>query len=306
MEPVEREPVLTAVGLRVGFTTGAGPVTAVDGIDLDLVPGQVHALVGESGSGKTVTGLTLLGLTRGRGVTVEGTVRYGGCDLVAASEAELRALRGRDLAMVFQDPMTSLNPMHTVGRQIAETVRVNEALSRSAARARAVAMLDAVGIADPERAADAYPHQFSGGMRQRVMIGIALACRPKVLVADEPTTALDVTVQAQVLGLVVGLTRSLDTAVLLITHDLGVVARYADMASVMHRGRILERGRTAAVLAAPQHAYTRALMAAIPRLHGPKRRRLSPEPTGDGPVDGPPEGAVEVVSTAQGVGTDDH
>jgi ABC-type dipeptide/oligopeptide/nickel transport system ATPase component len=177
--------------------------------------------------------------------------------------------------MVFQDPMTSLNPMHAVGRQIAETVRVNGAVSKSVARARAVEMLDAVGIPDPHRAARAYPHQFSGGMRQRVMIGIALACRPKVLVADEPTTALDVTIQAQVLNLMVELARSTDTALLLVTHDLGVVARYADVVSVMHDGHILEHGPTGAVLRAPEHPYTRALMAAIPRLRGPKRRRLS-------------------------------
>ena len=286
------EPVLSVAGLRVVFGGGrsAEPVTAVDGIDLDLRPGQVHALVGESGSGKTVAGLTMVGLTRDRGVLVEGTVRYGGRDLVTAAEAELRALRGRELAMVFQDPMTSLNPMHTVGDQIAETVRVNEGGSRSAARARAAEMLDAVGIADPRRAADAYPHQFSGGMRQRVMIGIALACRPKVLIADEPTTALDVTVQAQVLDLVLELTRELGTAVLLITHDLGVVARYAEVVSVMHRGRILERGRVGAVLAEPEHEYTRALMAAIPRLRGPKRRRLSPDANvlqAAAPVEGP-------------------
>jgi peptide/nickel transport system ATP-binding protein len=286
------EPVLSVAGLRVVFGGGrsAEPVTAVDGIDLDLRPGQVHALVGESGSGKTVAGLTMVGLTRDRGVLVEGTVRYGGRDLVTAAEAELRALRGRELAMVFQDPMTSLNPMHTVGDQIAETVRVNEGGSRSAARARAAEMLDAVGIADPRRAADAYPHQFSGGMRQRVMIGIALACRPKVLIADEPTTALDVTVQAQVLDLVLELTRELGTAVLLITHDLGVVARYAEVVSVMHRGRILERGRVGAVLSEPEHEYTRALMAAIPRLRGPKRRRLSPDANvlqAAAPVEGP-------------------
>ena len=286
------EPVLSVAGLRVVFGGGrsAEPVTAVDGIDLDLRPGQVHALVGESGSGKTVAGLTMVGLTRDRGVLVEGTVRYGGRDLVTAAEAELRALRGRELAMVFQDPMTSLNPMHTVGDQIAETVRVNEGGSRSAARARAAEMLDAVGIADPRRAADAYPHQFSGGMRQRVMIGIALACRPKVLIADEPTTALDVTVQAQVLDLVLELTRELGTAVLLITHDLGVVARYAEVVSVMHRGRILEHGRVGAVLSEPEHEYTRALMAAIPRLRGPKRRRLSPDANvlqAAAPVEGP-------------------
>ena len=286
------EPVLSVAGLRVVFGGGrsAEPVTAVDGIDLDLRPGQVHALVGESGSGKTVAGLTMVGLTKGRGVLIEGAVRYGGRDLVTAAETELRALRGRELAMVFQDPMTSLNPMHTVGDQIAETVRVNEGGSRSAARARAAEMLDAVGIADPRRAADAYPHQFSGGMRQRVMIGIALACRPKVLIADEPTTALDVTVQAQVLDLVLELTRELGTAVLLITHDLGLVARYAEVVSVMHHGRILERGRVGAVLSAPEHEYTRALMAAIPRLRGPKRRRLSPDATvlqAAAPVEGP-------------------
>ncbi|WP_201292647.1 ABC transporter ATP-binding protein [Cellulomonas citrea] len=274
-----RPSVVEVRDLHVDFATDRGPVHAVRGIDLDLAVGQVHALVGESGSGKSVTGLTIMGLTRGPRTTVRGAIRYGGRDLVQADESWMRSLRGRELAMVFQDPMTSLNPMHPVGRQIAETLQVNAGRSRRVARADAVELLDRVGIREPAKAAARYPHEFSGGMRQRVVIAIALACEPAVLVADEPTTALDVTVQAQVLDLMVGLARASDTAVLLVTHDLGVVARYAEQVSVMRSGQILERGPAQAVLGDPQHDYTRALLAAIPRLHGPRRRRLSPVAT---------------------------
>lgn len=274
-----RPAVVEVRDLHVDFATDRGPVRAVRGIDLDLAVGQVHALVGESGSGKSVTGLTIMGLTRGPRTTVRGAIRYGGRDLVQADESWMRSLRGRELAMVFQDPMTSLNPMHPVGRQIAETLQVNAGRSRRVARADAVELLDRVGIREPAKAAVRYPHEFSGGMRQRVVIAIALACEPAVLVADEPTTALDVTVQAQVLDLMVGLARASDTAVLLVTHDLGVVARYAEQVSVMRAGQILERGSAPSVLGDPQHDYTRALLAAIPRLHGPRRRRLSPVAT---------------------------
>jgi ABC-type dipeptide/oligopeptide/nickel transport system ATPase component len=281
----EAGPVLEVADLRVGFSSRRGLVQAVDGVNLTLEPGRIHALVGESGSGKSVTGTTVMGLTRGRSVSVSGSVRYGDRDLLSASAAELRGLRGGELSMVFQDPMTSLNPMHTVGQQIAETIRVNEGASRPAAAARAVEMLGSVGIREPARAATRYPHQFSGGMRQRVMIGIALACKPRVLIADEPTTALDVTVQARVLDLMVEMTRSLGTALLLITHDLGVVARYADVVSVMNRGRVLERGPVATVIADPNTAYTRGLISAIPRLRGPKTRLLSaPAPAAPAPV----------------------
>ena len=215
---------------------------AVDGVDLELAPGRVHALVGESGSGKSVTGLTLLGLTRGPRTRISGSITYEGRELATLDDESLRALRGGDLAMIFQDPMTSLNPLHRVGRQIAETVRLHSqengrGVGRREAARRAVELLDEVGIADAERAARAYPHEFSGGMRQRVMIAIALACSPRVLIADEPTTALDVTIQAQILGLLRELCARRGTAVLLVTHDLGVVARYADEVSVMYVGR---------------------------------------------------------------------
>jgi oligopeptide/dipeptide ABC transporter ATP-binding protein len=264
--------------LRVGFGTGDDQVLAVDGVELTLTPGRVHALVGESGSGKSVTGLTVLGLSRGRNTHVEGKIAYAGQDLATLPEPELRRLRGRELAMVFQDPMTSLNPLHRVGRQIAEMVRLHDGLGRREAARRAVELLGEVEIPDAALAARAYPHEFSGGMRQRVMIAIALACRPRVLIADEPTTALDVTIQAQILALVRTLCQDHGTAVLLVTHDLGVVAQYADEVSVMYVGEIVETGTVSEVLADPRHPYTRGLLGAIPRLRGPKKARLATIP----------------------------
>ena len=264
--------------LRVGFGTGDDQVLAVDGVDLALTPGRVHALVGESGSGKSVTGLTVLGLSRSRTTQIDGKIAYAGQDLASLPEPELRRLRGRELAMVFQDPMTSLNPLHRVGRQIAEMVRLHDGLGRREAARRAVELLGEVEIPDAERAARAYPHEFSGGMRQRVMIAIALACRPRVLIADEPTTALDVTIQAQILALVRTLCQDHGTAVLLVTHDLGVVAQYADEVSVMYVGEIVETGTVGEVLADPRHPYTRGLLGAIPRLRGPKKARLATIP----------------------------
>ena len=264
--------------LRVGFGTGDDQVLAVDGVDLALTPGRVHALVGESGSGKSVTGLTVLGLSRSRTTQIDGKIAYADQDLATLGEPELRRLRGRELAMVFQDPMTSLNPLHRVGRQIAEMVRLHDRAGRRDAARRAVELLREVEIPDPERAARAFPHEFSGGMRQRVMIAIALACRPRVLIADEPTTALDVTIQAQILALVRTLCQDHGTAVLLVTHDLGVVAQYADEVSVMYVGEIVETGTVGEVLADPRHPYTRGLLGAIPRLRGPKKARLATIP----------------------------
>jgi peptide/nickel transport system ATP-binding protein len=265
-------------GLRVGFGAGPDQVLAVDGVDLALTPGRVHALVGESGSGKSVTGLTVLGLSRGPGTRISGSIAYADRNLAELPETELRRLRGRELAMVFQDPMTSLNPLHRVGRQIAEMVRLHDRTSRRAAARCAVELLEEVGIPDAERAARAFPHEFSGGMRQRVMIAIALACRPRVLIADEPTTALDVTIQAQILELVRALCQDHGTAVLLVTHDLGVVAEYADEVSVMYVGEIVETGSVREVLADPRHPYTQGLLGAIPRLRGPKKARLATIP----------------------------
>jgi len=262
--------------LRVGFGTGDDQVLAVDGVDLALTPGRVHALVGESGSGKSVTGLTVLGLSRSRTTQIDGKIAYADQDLATLGEPELRRLRGRELAMVFQDPMTSLNPLHRVGRQIAEMVRLHDGLGKREAARRAVELLGEVEIPDAERAARA--HEFSGGMRQRVMIAIALACRPRVLIADEPTTALDVTIQAQILALVRTLCQDHGTAVLLVTHDLGVVAQYADEVSVMYVGEIVETGTVGEVLADPRHPYTRGLLGAIPRLRGPKKARLATIP----------------------------
>ncbi|WP_432564235.1 ABC transporter ATP-binding protein [Kineococcus sp. SYSU DK003] len=272
------DPVLSVRDLRVSFVpadTSRPTVQAVDGVDLDLHAGQVHALVGESGSGKSVTAMTVLGLTRSPRTRVSGSIRYAGRELVDLPEPEFRRLRGAEMSMVFQDPMTSLNPLHRVGRQVAETLQLHEGLDRRAAAERAVEALDAVGIRDPRRAVRSYPHEFSGGMRQRVMIAIALACRPKVLLADEPTTALDVTIQRQVLRLMTDLTRSTGTAVLLVTHDLGVVAQYADEVSVMNTGKVVEAGDVRQVVGDPRHAYTQGLLAAVPRLHGPRPRRLS-------------------------------
>ena len=275
-----RSPIVEVRDLEVVFDTDRGPVTAVGGIDLTLRSGEIHALVGESGSGKSVTGLTMMGLSRGPRTHVRGTIDYGGRNLIEAPDSWMRSLRGTEFGMVFQDPMTSLNPMHRVGHQVAETLRINADMTRRAANARAVELLASVGIRDPHRAARKYPHEFSGGMRQRVVIAIALACEPAVLVADEPTTALDVSVQAQILELMVSLAAEYDTAVLLITHDLGVVARYADSVSVMRHGSIVERGDTDAVLSRPEHPYTQALMTAIPRLRGPRRRYLSADRAG--------------------------
>ncbi|MGI5127867.1 ABC transporter ATP-binding protein [Pseudonocardia sp. CA-107938] len=289
-EAVPGEPVLRVADLRVGFAGAGREVLAVDGVDLALAPGRVHALVGESGSGKSVTGLTVLGLTRGAGTRISGRVEYEGRDLLTLDEETLRGLRGAELAMIFQDPMASLNPLHRVGRQIAESVRLHAGSSRRVAADRAVELLDEVGIADPQRAAQAYPHEFSGGMRQRVMIAIALACSPKVLIADEPTTALDVTVQAQILRLLRDLCRRRGTAVLLVTHDLGVVAQYADEVSVMYVGEIVERGTAREVLRAPAHPYTRGLLAAVPRMHGPRPARLPTVPGSVPVLDARPTG----------------
>jgi peptide/nickel transport system ATP-binding protein len=270
------ESLLSVRDLRVGFATEGGLVQAVDGASFDLEPGEVLAIVGESGSGKTATALTILGLTRSPNARIEGTATFGGADLLSASDAELQRVRGARIAMVFQDPMTSLNPVYRVGAQIVEAIKAHRSsMSNGEARTLAIEMLDAVGIPQPRRRVDSYPHQLSGGMRQRAMIAMMLALEPEILIADEPTTALDVTIQAQILELLARLNRERNLATLLITHDLGVVAEVADRVLVMHRGRIVERGTLDEVFYSPKDAYTRDLLGAVIRLDQPPPERPS-------------------------------
>ncbi len=276
MNTVPAERLLDVRGLKVRFRTDDGVVRAVDGIDFTLDRGKILGIVGESGSGKSVTAMTLLGLTRAKNASFEGEVLYKGTDLLALSESQLRAYRGSELAMIFQDPMTSLNPVRRIGDQIVEAIRIHQGGSRGAARRQALDLLRQVGIPNADQRIDDYPHQFSGGMRQRAMIAMALSCNPDVLIADEPTTALDVTIQAQILDLIVELKDRFDSAVILITHDLGVVAGVADDVVVMYAGRVVERARKRAVFYDPQHPYTWGLLAAIPRLDRPKEERLQP------------------------------
>jgi ABC-type glutathione transport system ATPase component len=263
------EPLLSVKGLRVGFATEGGRVQAVDGVSFDLSAGEVLAIVGESGSGKSVTAQTLLGLTRSANARIEGSARFRGRELIGGTDSELQKVRGAEIAMVFQDPMTSLNPVYRVGAQIVEAIRAHrQKTGRDEARQRAIELLDSVGIREPERRVDSYPHELSGGMRQRAMIAMALALDPNVLIADEPTTALDVTIQAQILRLLERLNRERDLATILITHDLGVVAEVADRVLVMHEGEIVERGDADEIFHSPRDAYTRELLGSVLRLDG--------------------------------------
>jgi peptide/nickel transport system ATP-binding protein len=269
-------PLLQVEDLRVRFSTDDGIVHAVDGISYTVDTGQTLGIVGESGSGKTVSSLTTLGLTRGPGTTIEGRILFEGRDLVTLPDDELRKIRGSEIAMIFQDPLSSLHPFYKVGSQLSEAVLTHRSVGKSAARARSVELLELVGIPDPQRRVDQYPHEFSGGMRQRVMIAMALANEPKLLIADEPTTALDVTVQAQILGLLEDLQRRLGMAIIVITHDLGVVAEITDHIAVMYAGRIVERAPTEAIFGSPQHPYTWGLLRSIPRLDTPRDEELVP------------------------------
>ena len=261
-------PALLAVdGLKTVFHTRDGMFRAVDGIGFSLRPAETLAIVGESGCGKSVTALSLMRLVPDPpGRIVGGRVKLAGVDLLSLKEEAMRGVRGKDISMIFQEPMTSLNPVISIGRQIGEVFLLHEALDRSAARRKAIEMLRLVRIPEPEQRAGEYPHQLSGGMRQRAMIAMALACNPKVLIADEPTTALDVTIQAQILDLIIELQRTLGTAVILITHDLGVVAETAQRVIVMYAGRKVEEARVDELFAHPLHPYTRGLMASVPRL----------------------------------------
>jgi len=262
--------------LRTYFYTGQTTTRAVDGISYDVREGETVALVGESGCGKTVSSLSLMRLVSYPGRIIGGQILFDGKDLLQLSEEEMRHVRGRQMAMVFQEPMTSLNPVLNIGEQIAEPLRVHLKMERKEAYQRVTELLHSVGIPDAGRRYHDYPHQFSGGMRQRVMIAMALSCSPKILIADEPTTALDVTIQAQLLDLMTGLAQSLGTALILITHNLGIVARYADRVNVMYAGRIVESGPADAIYEKPKHPYTRALLQCVPRIDKGRLQRLSP------------------------------
>ncbi|WP_396922266.1 ABC transporter ATP-binding protein [Mycolicibacterium sp.] len=261
--------------LSVSFTTDDGVVQAVDGVSFSLGSGEILAVVGESGSGKSVTAQTLIGLTRGSNTAIAGSVEFDGRDITALDSAAMRSVRGEHIAMIFQDPMTSLNPVYRVGDQIIEMIRAHRDISKAQARERAVELLRSVGIPHPERRVRDYPHEFSGGMRQRVMIAMALALEPELLIADEPTTALDVTVQAQILRLVEKLNADRGLAVVLITHDLGVVAEVADRVVVMYAGQIVEDGTLDEIFYDPQHPYTWGLLGSMTRLDQPRTARLT-------------------------------
>jgi peptide/nickel transport system ATP-binding protein len=268
------EALLSVRDLRVGFATEGGRLQAVGGVSFDLAAGEVLAIVGESGSGKSVTAQTILGLTRSPNARIEGSVRLSGKELIEASDKELQEVRGAGVAMVFQDPMTSLNPVYRVGDQIVEAIRAHRDVGKDEAGRQVVELLDAVGIPDaPQRARD-YPHEFSGGMRQRAMIAMALALEPDVLIADEPTTALDVTIQAQILRLLERLNREHGLATILITHDLGVVAEVADRVLVMYAGRVVEEGTLDQIFYDPQHPYTWGLLGSLTRIDRPRPHRL--------------------------------
>ncbi len=274
--PSTDSPALLTVGdLRVSFATEDGIVRAVDGVSFELAPGEVLAIVGESGCGKSVTAQTLTGLTRAPNTRITGSVTYRGRELTGLDDEGLRDVRGEEIAMVFQDPMSSLNPVYRVGDQIAEMIRAHRDVSKKEALARAVELLTSVGIPNAQARVRSYPHEFSGGMRQRVMIAMALALEPTVLIADEPTTALDVTVQAQILRLIADLNRDRDLAVVLITHDLGVVAEIADRVVVMYAGQIVEDGSLDDIFYSPQHPYTWGLLGSLARLDRPRGERLT-------------------------------
>jgi oligopeptide transport system ATP-binding protein len=269
-------PLLSVEDLRVEFWTRRGTVHAVNGISFDIAPGETLGIVGESGCGKSVTSLALLGILPRAGRVTGGTARFDDRDLLQLKDDQLRRIRGREIAMIFQDPMTSLNPVLTIGRQIREALETHFDMDKKAAERRAVELLDQVGIPSAKARIRDYPHQFSGGMRQRAMIAMALACEPKLLIADEPTTALDVTIQAQILNLLRELVSERDTALILITHDLGVVAGMCERVNVMYAGMFMETGSAEQLFARPRHPYTLGLLQSIPRLDATRKERLTP------------------------------
>jgi len=268
--------LLTVNDLKVSFNTEDGVVHAVEGVSYEVEPGKTLGIVGESGSGKTVGTLTIMGLTRAANTQISGQAIFDGEDLLSASEQQMRAIRGDEIAMIFQDPLSSLHPFFTIGAQLVEAIQVHNKVSKAAARMRSAELLTMVGLSDARDRLSSYPHEFSGGMRQRVMIAMALANEPRLLIADEPTTALDVTVQAQILELIAELQAETGTAMIIITHDLGVVAEVADEIAVMYAGRIVEQASAAELFANPQHPYTRGLLASIPRLDRDRSSGLDP------------------------------
>ena len=268
------EPFLDVRDLTVRFRTRRGTVTAVDGLSFSVAQGEVLGIVGESGSGKSVSMMSLMQLIRDPNASVSGHAYFQERDLLALPEPEMRSLRGHEVAMIFQDPMTSLTPVYTVGWQIAEQIRAHEKMTKRAALNRAAELLGEVGIPDPARRLDQYPHEFSGGMRQRVMIAMALSCNPALLIADEPTTALDVTTQAQILDLIRRLQEAHGSSVILITHDMGVISEIADRVLVMYAGRAAEQGPKSAIFRRPQHPYTWGLLSSVPNTRGGRVRRL--------------------------------
>ena len=268
--------LLSVRDLKTSFFTHVGEVKAVRGISFDVTEGEVLGIVGESGSGKSVTSLSIMGLLQYPGRVVDGEILLNGEDILTYSKNQMRKVRGKEIAMIFQDPMTSLNPVYTIGNQIMEMILEHEKMSRREARARAIEMLKLVGIPAAEKRIDSYPHEFSGGMRQRVMIALALSCNPKLLIADEPTTALDVTIQAQILNLIKKLNRQFGMTTMLITHDLGVVATVCDKVAVMYGGLIMEYGTADEIFYHPRHPYTMGLLGSIPHVDGGEKRRLIP------------------------------
>lgn len=268
--------LLSVRDLKTSFFTHVGEVKAVRGISFDVNEGEVLGIVGESGSGKSVTSLSIMGLLQYPGRVVDGEILLNGEDILTYSKDQMRKVRGKEIAMIFQDPMTSLNPVYTIGNQVMEMILEHEKMTKREARARAIEMLKLVGIPAAEKRIDSYPHEFSGGMRQRVMIALALSCNPKLLIADEPTTALDVTIQAQILSLIKGLNKQFGMTTMLITHDLGVVATVCDKVAVMYGGLIMEYGTVDEIFYHPRHPYTMGLLGSIPHVDGGEKRRLIP------------------------------
>lgn len=268
--------LLEVKNLATYFFTPEGVVKAVDDVSYDIEEGEILALVGESGCGKSVSALSLMRLIQNPGKNVAGEVMFDGKDILSLEESEMRGIRGKDMSMIFQEPMTSLNPVLTIGIQLTEALELHEGLNKKDAVIKAGELLLLVGIPEGDKRLKDYPHQFSGGMRQRVMIAMALSCNPKLLIADEPTTALDVTIQAQILELIQRLGKEFGTSVLIITHNLGVVARYADRVNVMYAGKIIERGTAKEIYGNPKHPYTIGLLASVPRLDEPRKTQLEP------------------------------
>jgi peptide/nickel transport system ATP-binding protein len=287
---VSVDPLLEVQDLGVSFATEDGTVRAVDRISFTLAAGDILAIVGESGSGKSVSVMTLMGLTRGVNARFEGSARFGGTDLIGATEEEMRRVRGAEIAMIFQDPMTSLDPVYRIGDQIVEQILAHEKLTKAQALDRTISLLDQVGIPQARERVNAFPHELSGGMRQRVMIAMALSCDPSILIADEPTTALDVTIQAQILERIKTLRDRTNTAVILVTHDLGVVADVADRIAVMYAGQIVEQGTVDEIFYDPQHPYTWGLLGSIMRLDRERPRRLPSIPGSPPSLFEPPPG----------------